>query len=58
MDMNTVMYPEISREAPMMMHGKSGGMKMKDGYERLKMDQSTYVMASTDITTLNWRTAC
>ena len=54
MDMNTVMYPEISGEAPMMMHGKSGGMKMKMDMKDSKMDQSTHAMASTDIATLNY----
>ena len=56
MDMNTVMYPEISGQAPIMMHGKSGGMKMKMKMEMQepKMDQSTHAMASTDITTLNY----
>ena len=54
MDMNTVMYPEISGEAPMMMQGKSGGMKMKMDMKDSKMDQSTHAMASTDIATLNY----
>ncbi|MBC5840064.1 multicopper oxidase domain-containing protein [Flavobacterium sp. F-380] len=56
MDMNTVMYPEISGQAPIMMHGKSGGMKMKMKMEMQepKMDQSAHAMASTDITTLNY----
>jgi hypothetical protein len=53
MDMNTVMYPEISREAPMMMHGNQA-------IWRWKMDMKEWIspptMASTDITTLNWRT--
>jgi CopA family copper-resistance protein len=54
MDMNTVMYPEISGEAPVMMHGKSEGMKMKMDMKEPKMDHSTHEMASTEITTLNY----
>lgn len=66
MDMNTVMYPEISGEAPMMMHGKSGGMKMdmksdgmkmdmkSGGMKMYKMDHSAHAMDSPDIETLNY----
>jgi CopA family copper-resistance protein len=66
MDMNTVMYPEISGEAPMMMHGKSGGMKMdmksdgmkmdmkSGGMKMDKMDHSSHAMDSPDIETLNY----
>jgi CopA family copper-resistance protein len=66
MDMNTVMYPEISGEAPMMMHGKSGGMKMdmksdgmkmdmkSGGMKMDKMDHSAHAMDSPDIETLNY----
>jgi hypothetical protein len=41
MDMNTVMYPEISGEAPMMMHGKSGGMKMDMKSDGKAMDMKS-----------------
>ncbi|MDG2431595.1 multicopper oxidase domain-containing protein [Flavobacterium sp.] len=57
MDMNTVMYPEISGEGPMMMHGKSGGMKMdmkSGGMKMDKMDHSAHAMDSPDIETLNY----
>ena len=66
MDMNTVMYPEISGETPMMMHGKSGGMKMdmksdgmkmdmkSEGMKMGQMDHSAHAMDSPDIETLNY----
>ena len=57
MDMNTVMYPEIRGQAPMIMHGKSGGMKMdmkSDGKQMDTMDHSAHALDSPDIETLNY----
>lgn len=54
MDMNAVMYPEISGEAAMKMDMKSDGRKMKMDSKEPKIDHSTDAMASTDIETLNY----
>jgi hypothetical protein len=54
MDMNTVMYPEISGDAAMKMDMKSNGVKMKMDMKEPKMDHSTHAMVSPDIETLNY----
>jgi FtsP/CotA-like multicopper oxidase with cupredoxin domain len=52
MDMNTVMYPEISGDAAMKMDMKPM-VKMKMDMKEPKMDHSTHAMVSPDIETLN-----
>jgi hypothetical protein len=54
MDMNTVMYPEISGDAAIKMDMKSDGVKMKMDKKEPKMDHSTQAMVSPDIETLNY----
>ena len=55
MDMNTVMYPEISGETKKMDHSKMNHSKMK-GDNAMKMDHSNHDMSTmkSDIVTLNY----